>query len=32
VTEPSVMGVQVAYAGYFQVAALVTGAIIKLTA
>jgi HK97 family phage major capsid protein len=32
VTEPSVLGVQVAYAGYFQVAALVTTAIIKLTA
>jgi HK97 family phage major capsid protein len=32
VTEPSVLGVQVAYAGYFQVAALVPTAIIKLTA
>ena len=32
VTEPSVLGVQVAYAGYFQVSILVTGAIIKLTA
>ena len=32
VTEPSVLGVQVAYAGYFQVSVLVTGAIIKLTA
>jgi HK97 family phage major capsid protein len=32
VTEPSVLGVQVAYAGYFQVSVLVPTAVIKLTA
>lgn len=32
VTEPSVLGVQVAYAGYFQVSVLVAAAVIKLTA
>jgi HK97 family phage major capsid protein len=32
VTEPSVLGVQVAYAGYFKSVALVTNGIIKLTA
>src|SRR4029077_15153438 len=32
VTEPSVLGVQVAYAGYFKSVALVPGAILKLTA
>ena len=32
VTEPSVLGVQVAYAGYFQVSVLVPAAVIKLTA
>jgi HK97 family phage major capsid protein len=32
VTEPSVVGVQVAYAGYFQAAVVATGGVIKLTA
>lgn len=32
VTEPSVLGVQVAYAGYFKEVVLAAGAIIKLTA
>ena len=32
VIEPSVLGVQVAYAGYFQISVLVPAAIIKLTA
>ena len=32
VIEPSVLGVQVAYAGYFQVSVLVAAAVIKLTA
>jgi HK97 family phage major capsid protein len=32
VIEPSVLGVQVAYAGYFQISVLVAAAIIKLTA
>jgi hypothetical protein len=32
VTEPSVIGVQVAYAGYFQAVVKVAGGVIKMTA